>query len=700
MILKIKQIFFLILFLFVSCSISRSSKIPPLAIQGVLDLSDWNFERDGIIKLDGEWEFYWKKLFYLDKEEFPSKPEKFVKVPSVWNDTVEGIDPNKAFGYATYRLKIKLNPNKQENLFFHFQNVGTSANVYANGKKILQNGIVGKTPETSIPQYLPIYAKIPDLSHELEIVIEVSNFSHHKAGTWASFRLGTEAEIQGFSKMRAYADFFLTGSILIMGLYHLGLFSLRRKDKSALYFGLFCLAITLRTITTGERVLFQFYPSIIWELGHKMEYFSLYACVPLFYLFLESTFPEEFSQIFGKIALWFHVILCAIILFTSSLIYPRTLLLFEIFLLITCFLILISLGLAVIRDRNGAIPSSLGTSMLMVTAINDVLHAELIINTGYYTPIGLFMFIFFQAYMLSCRFSSAFVEVEKLSFSLSQTNKAYSRFVPMEFLKLLVKESILDITLGDQIQKEMSIIFADIRSFTKLSSTMSPKDNFNFINSYLNTMGPVVRKNHGFIDKYIGDAIMALFPNQVEDAIQASLEMRKELKELNQERLNKGLEPIDIGIGIHVGSLMLGIIGESERMEGTVISDAVNVASRIEGLCAILKVPIIVTETVTERLKNKIRFQFRYLGKFKLKGKETETKVFEILDGEDEPLMKKKIQTKLLFEEGVLARENGNIEHSNFCFQRVLQENPDDKTASYYLFLNKENRIKKEYELS
>ena len=161
----------------------------------------------------------------------------------------------------------------------------------------------------------------------------------------------------------------------------------------------------------------------------------------------------------------------------------------------------------------------------------------------------------------------------------------------------------MDIQLGDQMQKEMAILFSDIRSFTDLSEKLTPKENFNFLNSYLKRMSPAIQKNNGFIDKYIGDAIMALFPGDVEDAINAAVDMQKEIRIYNQHRLKLGYDPIKVGCGIHTGNLMLGIIGADDRMEGTVIADSVNVASRIEGLTKVYDASILISDVILKKVK-------------------------------------------------------------------------------------------------
>lgn len=172
-------------------------------------------------------------------------------------------------------------------------------------------------------------------------------------------------------------------------------------------------------------------------------------------------------------------------------------------------------------------------------------------------------------------------ERENILYNLKVTKEAFSRFVPREFLSLLNKKNVVDVQLGDQIEKEMTVLFSDIRGFTSLSEKMTPQENFNFINAYLSQMAPIIAQHHGFIDKYIGDAIMALFPTDAEEALNASIAMLKTLTTYNKILQKNNLAPINIGIGLNTGRLMLGTVGGKNRMDGTVISDAVNLASRI-----------------------------------------------------------------------------------------------------------------------
>ena len=193
----------------------------------------------------------------------------------------------------------------------------------------------------------------------------------------------------------------------------------------------------------------------------------------------------------------------------------------------------------------------------------------------------------FNTMIVALRSFRDMMAIEAHKDELQNMVDAFERFVPQEFLRILNKESITDVQLGDQIQEEMTVLFSDIRDFTLLSEKMTPEENFKFTNSYLSRMEPSIRAYHGFVDKFIGDAIMALFPTNAQDAVQAAVDMLQALFEYNQDRSKVHYDPIRVGIGINTGALMLGTVGGQSRMDGTVISDAVNLASRIESMTGV-----------------------------------------------------------------------------------------------------------------
>ncbi len=269
--------------------------------------------------------------------------------------------------------------------------------------------------------------------------------------------------------------------------------------------------------------------------------------------------------------------------------------------------------------------------------------------------------------------------------SISRINEANARFVPKQFLEFLKKENISDIQLGDQVQKEMTILFSDIRNFTGISEQMSPRENFNFLNNYLGYMEPVIRNNHGFIDKYIGDSIMALFGNKAEDALNAAIEMRIKLVEFNEVISQFGKPPIDNGIGIHTGNLMLGVVGGEGRMDGTVISDAVNLSSRLEGLNKLYGGSIIISEDTLIRISDPSHYNYRFIDIVKVKGKKEAVYIFEVLDGESEESKILKIKTKNQFGKALQYYKSQQFEKALKIFFEVFSENPSDKAAYIYI---------------
>lgn len=308
-----------------------------------------------------------------------------------------------------------------------------------------------------------------------------------------------------------------------------------------------------------------------------------------------------------------------------------------------------------------------------------ILYLENNLTTGAFTPD--------RVEILNILASQAAISMEnaKLYQNMLKLNQSYERFVPSQFLTLLGKEHVTDVRLGDQIQKEMSILFSDIRSFTELSEKMSPVENFNFLNSYLKMMTPCVLSNNGFIDKYIGDAIMALFPLSAEDALKAAIEMQKQVRAYNHKQLRKNLDPISIGIGIHTGNLMLGTIGSEDRMEGTVISDAVNLASRMEGLTKQYGAAILISQDTLMKIHDPGNYNFRVLDRVRVKGKKDTVSVIEVIDGQPDFIIELFNQTKPDFERGVHSYLMHDLVKAREYFMKVLVSNRNDKAASIYL---------------
>ena len=260
-------------------------------------------------------------------------------------------------------------------------------------------------------------------------------------------------------------------------------------------------------------------------------------------------------------------------------------------------------------------------------------------------------------------------------------------FVPREFLSILNKENIADLKLGDHSKQEMTIFFSDIRQFTDLSEDLTTEESFAFINSYFSRVVPEIIKHGGFVDKYIGDAILALFPRAdgADMAVRASISIQEKIQEYNLHRAKCNYRPLSMGIGIHTGSLMVGVVGTEDRMQSTVVSDAVNLASRVESLTKAFRVSLAISEETFKKLDDPGSYQYRFVGKVRVKGKSDPVSIFEIFDGIDEKVQRKKIQANRFFEQGMFLYYQKKYSEALLEFRQVLEILPDDGAAAFYI---------------
>lgn len=261
------------------------------------------------------------------------------------------------------------------------------------------------------------------------------------------------------------------------------------------------------------------------------------------------------------------------------------------------------------------------------------------------------------------------------------------KFVPSEFIKSLGKAKITEVLLGDLAEREVTVVFADIRDFTTISESLSPRDNFLFVNGFNNRMGPIVRKNEGFIMQYLGDGFMALFPKGSQGALNASVEMHQALHEYNEERVLKNRLPVKIGIGMQNGNLIMGITGDNDRLDAAIISDTVNTAARIEGLSKHYNTSILLTKECIENLNDPELFDFRFLGPVQVKGKQKAIDLYECINGDDTTLFKHKLKTMSTFNHAMELYFNKEFAMAAVAFQEIFKMNTMDKTSK--LFLNK-----------
>ncbi|MBI9084421.1 MAG: PAS domain S-box protein [Desulfobacterales bacterium] len=403
---------------------------PPRVENGVIDLRTWDFARSGSVALDGQWAFYWRQFLTPEKngDTMDAEPQSFLKVPYVWNDHPLGAERLPGFGYATYRMRILLSP-EPEPLALHVIDVATACTVYANGRLVYRAGLPGTSREMSTPGFLPGVADLGPVAGEIDLVVHVANFHHRQGGLWDRITIGRPQQMHAMREGRIVFNMVLFGSLLLMGLYHLGIYGLRRDARSSLYFGLACLTVTLRTLTTGERYLVQLVPAFPFEWLSKLEYLGFYLAIGCFALFTRSLFPEESDRriLFGIATL--AGLFSLLVLTTPLRIYSYSTPVFEGITVLALGYGMVILGRALRKERSGAEIFLAGFLVLAATAINDILYSRQVIHTFYMVQFGLLFFILSQSFLISRRFSELFDVVAAQRIKLKVSEEKYRQLV-------------------------------------------------------------------------------------------------------------------------------------------------------------------------------------------------------------------------------------------------------------------------------
>ena len=263
--------------------------------------------------------------------------------------------------------------------------------------------------------------------------------------------------------------------------------------------------------------------------------------------------------------------------------------------------------------------------------------------------------------------------------------RSFERFVPVEFIKALGRESALEIEVGDGVSREITVFFSDIRGFTTLSEGMSAEQLLRFVNELFEYITPAIHNHGGFIDKLIGDAVMALFSVSADEAVRAAIGVRQGLLSFNRERRGNGASSVDIGIGLHTGELMLGTVGSVRRLDTTVIGDTVNLASRLEGVTKFYGVPIIISSATHERLKDPAAFRLRDIDMVRVKGKTEPVTLYESFDCDPPEVAHGKTENLDLFREAIEAYRAGQFADALEAFSSCARSCPQDMLTTLYV---------------
>ena len=449
-----KLLLLVILILFSGASFSQ--KHEEGIKDGVLDFSAWDFQRDGNLKLEGNWEFYWSKLY--SPSDFSGNtitPDAFVAVPGVWTGTLVKGNAISNTGCATYRLTVMANGDNH--LMLSFKEIISAYKVWLNGEVIVQAGVVANSSAHAKPAYqlntVPVnFKKGPN-----EIIVQISNFNHRANAFEYAPVIGTIGNIEKEDFKGNAVDLIAMGLLLIMAFYHLGLFVFRPKDLPILTFSIFCFLALLRLMVTSNYLLGHFFTSSTWGFVYFLKYFTFYTIIPLLGLLIQQTFNEKrYKWIFNSLYIVSGIFVLT--LFLPSLIYTKLLIFWE-FVALGYYAVVLG-GLLIryaLKKLEGAIILLLSVSLLAIATINDMLFFNDVLNTMEMVPIGIFILILGQALTLGKRFTSVYYKYEELAIMLESQNENLKSIVN-ERTRQLEEEKIILSQTSSKLQKYFTAI--------------------------------------------------------------------------------------------------------------------------------------------------------------------------------------------------------------------------------------------------
>lgn len=386
---------------------------------GFIDLSHWDFSERPTISLDGEWEFAWQRLI-SGEQPFPSTEQlqrfgnpAFSKVPMSWTKLhLRNYHHLSSSGYATYRVRILL-PQNPPALALKVPPIGSSFKIWVNQKPLGGRGQVGTHLSNSTPFYGTKRIPLPPHQTILDIRILVSTFDVHKAGIFRPITLGVSREIQKDLMMNHLSRFFVSGTMVLMAIYHLILFLYRRKDRIHINFIVFVVIGIIRVLIPGDHLIRNLLPWLSFEGCIRIEYMTLLLSVAVLGSFLRAFFPTYLPKVFLQFVYLVSVLWIFYAWIVPTQILTHSVSFAHLFNLLSGSFIVWRLFLAWKAREKGSDLLLLAILVLYVTLINDVMNSKQYIHTSYYSGYAFFFLVFSQWLILAQHYSQSYLLLQR-----------------------------------------------------------------------------------------------------------------------------------------------------------------------------------------------------------------------------------------------------------------------------------------------
>ncbi len=654
----------------VGCAEARPSRI----VDGRADLSAWTIEEEPLIHLEGAWP--------MTRGVLVDPGSALVDPVPTW---IPGRWPEDPLGSATYRLELVL-PEDAPPLLLSFEGVSTVGRAWVGERLIAEFG----DPESDRMDTRDVRAVI-DARGPTTLTLQIWNPAYRVGGVLDGVFIGTHEAVMERRATAAVLSMATVAILSALGVLFLVLFAARRRDPVYRDFGGLALLVALREALGGPgEVVYLFAPEFPWELALRVEYMTL--CAAGYFGFAVAL---RVAQVSTRTVLARATMAVAVLLAVLSAVEPFAWLAGS---LVASQVLLIWIALvalpALAKASWGGVEGA-RTMMVILAAFVAAYTFDILAVAGFIdTPlrVGAYAFVAVvsaQGVALTRSFAASFRDNELLTRALQRTHAelelshaAAMRFVPFAFLDLLGRRSVSDVHRGDHARADLQVIFTDIRGFTPLIESLGPERAFPFINRYLAAMEPCVTENGGFVNQYLGDAILALYPTPPDDAVHSAVQMCQALEVFNRSEPEG---PIRVGIGVGSGGLMLGCIGGASALRGGVIGDSVNHAARIEGMTKVYGAVILIDETVASGLSTPAPFELRCLDRVVAKGRSLASEIHEVLDVLPEEERRLRIRLRPAFDAARAEYVAGRFQAALDGFAAIAAEDPRDVATALYV---------------
>ncbi|WP_460055303.1 adenylate/guanylate cyclase domain-containing protein [Spirochaeta dissipatitropha] len=623
-------------------------------VDGVLDLRGFDFSAP--VNISGDWVLT-----------LPDGNSLLSPVPGRWHTD----DPD-----VVYTLNIL--SNGRDNLVLAPSQVNSRYELYLNGEFLVSEDAY---------RFLYIPLSLQEGMNTLDF--HINGTADPVGGIRSVPYLGTASQMLERHRNNILRDAFFAGCSLIMAVFFMVLYIRYKQERSSLYFSLLSLFLALRGLVTNDKLMFYFLPDSAGFLVQRIEYLAVYLLPLLFALFIKNYFDDLKHNKLLTVVILLCFVFPVTVLILPPIIFKSILFYYFGFAVVAIAIAIGLLILCVVRKVEDSLKFLISLACVFLAALYDISVVIFRNSETHILSISLIIFILYMLYNIFSNETKKLESISRITMENIQVNMYLSKFVPSEFVKTVGLGDLLTIKKGDGVEKSMTVVFTRIHNFHEKFNNQKAEDTIALLNTYYSIICPVIKAYGGFIDKFMDETTMALFPGRCDDALDAVVAIHNAVDEFN--RKHPGKDKIQVCSGIHFGLQFIGIVGDEKRVDATVISKVVNTCSRIQSFTSKIGQEILVSESVCGHLQHPEKYRFLCMGKIKLKGNMDFIRIHALC-------RKDPHEADLHFSEVMRRILDSSLEEIEGSLTQLLHRFHDHSPTAYYLDLIARNRMLEELE--